>query len=177
MWKTRQNRRLDVVHRPPLTRGMDKHRGYTLAELMVVVAIIIIAIAIAVPLVQNASRIYKMRSAVISVSGAIQRTRFQAISSGYPFRLVLTQATSTYQVQSNPCPPSNPPCWGNLGGTVPLSGSSVPATINQDTTLVFQPNGSVQATTGAPTLQLTYVGQQETITVTNYGSISLNPPM
>jgi hypothetical protein len=50
----------------------------------------------------------------------------------------------------------------------------VTVTMNQDTTLQFKPNGSVSATTGALTFQLTYQGMTKTITVSTYGNISVS---
>jgi len=150
-------------------------RGYTMVELMVVLAIVIVGSVIAVPLVQNASRTYRVRSAVVSLTGAIQATRYQAISNGYQYRLALSKANSNFQVQQNPCIPPAAACWANVGGTVPLSGSSVPATINQDTVLLFHPSGQVQATTGAQNMTLTYAGVPEVITVSNYGNINVSP--
>jgi|SRR5215469_8193196 len=146
-------------------------RGYTLLELMITVAIVIVAVSIAIPLVQHATNTFKLRSAVVSVSGAIQGARYQAISHGYQYQLVLSKAASTYQLQSNPTGAA----WGNVGAAIPLSGSSVAATINQDTTLVFHASGLVQATTGAQTFTLTFAGAPETFTVTNYGKITVTP--
>lgn len=148
-----------------------KARGYTIIELMVTVAIVIIAVSIAIPLVQHATNTFKLRSAVASLTGAIQGARFQAISHGYQYQLVLNKAASTYQLQSNPTGAA----WGNVGGAIPLSGSSVAATLNQDTTLLFHPSGLVQATTGAQVFNLTFAGSQEQFSVTNYGKIVVTP--
>src|SRR5262249_7362060 len=124
------------LSRPVLSgRAPIRVRGFTAVELMVVLTIIILGSVIAVPLVQNASRTYRVRSAVVSLTGAIQATRYQAISNGFQYRLAMSKANSNYQVQQNPCLPPAAACWANVGGTIPLSGSSVPATINQDTVL------------------------------------------
>lgn len=150
-------------------------RGFTAIELMVTVAIVIITVAMAIPLVQNATKTFKLRSAVASLTGAIQGARYQAISHGYQYQLILSSVASTYQLQSNPCLPPLAACWGNVGHAVPLSGSSAAATISADTTLVFHPSGLVQATTGAQTFTLTYSGSPEVFTVTNYGKITVTP--
>ncbi|HEY6248638.1 MAG TPA: hypothetical protein VI685_01690 [Candidatus Angelobacter sp.] len=176
MGKILKNYRLEADNRSALVkRASARALGYTVVELVVTVAIVIIATAIAIPLVRNAGKTLSIRSAVVSVSGAIQSARYQAISHGYQYQLVLNKAASTYQFQSNPCLPPTAPCWANVGGTVPLSGSSVAATINADTTLLFHPSGLVQATTGAQTFILTYAGSPETFTVTNYGKITVTP--
>src|SRR5215467_8091414 len=141
---------LGSANQPALARGLPRIRpvrGFTVVELMVTVAIIIITVAMAIPLIQNATRTFRLRSAVAPVTGAIQGARYQAISHGYEYRLILNSAASTYQLQSNPCLAPAAACWGNVGGAVPLSGSSVAATINADTTLDFHASGLVQATT------------------------------
>ena len=149
-------------------------RGFSLIELLVTIAIIILMLAIAVPQMQNASRSYQMRSVVASVTGAIQAARYQAISNGYLFRIALSKTNTNYQVWSNPCGAAAP-CWGKIGGTVPLSGSSITPALSQDTTLDFHPSGLVQATTGALTFNVALRGTTETITVSNYGNITVTP--
>src|SRR5215467_2073606 len=175
MGKTVKN--CSVTHSRPILSGQaaTRVRGYTVIELMVVLAIVIVGSVIAVPLVQNASRFYKIRSAVVSLTGAIQATRYQAISNGFQYRLGLSKANSNFQVQQNPCMPPAAACWANVGGTVPLSGSSVPATINQDTVLLFNPSVQVRPPTRAQTMTLTYAGVPEVITVSNYGNINVSP--
>lgn len=155
-----------------------RERGFTAVELLVTVAIVIITVAMAIPLIQNATNTFRLRSAVASLTGVIQQARYQAISHGYSYQLIMNSATSTYQLQSNPCSPQPPPaaaCWGNVGGTVPLSGSSVNATLSANTTLVFHPSGLVQATTGTQNFTLTYSGSPEAFTVTNYGKVTVTP--
>ena len=175
MGKTVRNRTVGPGR--PVLNGQAAIRqgGFTAVELMVVLAIIIIGSLIAVPLVQNASRTYMIRSAVVSLTGAIQATRYQAISNGVQYRLAMSKANSNFQVQQNPCLPPAAACWANVGGTVPLSGSSVQATINQDTVLLFHPSGQVQATTGAQNMTVTYAGIPEVITVSNYGNVNVSP--
>src|SRR5262249_57611112 len=102
MGKTVKNRSV-APGRPVLNgRAAIRVRGFTAVELMVVLTIIILGSVIAVPLVQNASRTYRVRSAVVSLTGAIQATRYQAISNGFQYRLAITNATSNYQVPHTP---------------------------------------------------------------------------
>lgn len=176
MGKTLKNCCLDTGSRTAsVPRVSARVRGYTVIELMVTVGIIIVACSMAIPLIRNATRTFNLRSAVVSLSGAIQSSRYQAISNGYQFQLIMNKAASTYQLQSNPCNAPAAPCWANVHGTVPLSGSSVQATLGADTTLLFHPSGLVQATNGAQTFTLTYLGTVETFTVTNYGKITVTP--
>jgi Tfp pilus assembly protein FimT len=152
--------------------------GFTLLELLFVLVIVILMTAMAVPLVNNVLGLYRLRSAVSSVTGLIQSARYQAISSGYAYQVVLSQAASTFQVQSDPnrtgtftnyCVPVAASC------PVPLSNSGITAVLGADTTLQFRPSGIVTATAGSTTLTLTYGSKTETITVSSYGNIKVTP--
>ena len=163
----------------PLRRSSRSQRGFSMLELLVTLAVALILVAMAVPLVRSSMRDYQLRSAVSSVTGAIQATRYRALSAGYPFRLVLDKAAGTFQVQSEP-PPAV--AFSNVGSAAPLSGSSVAAILNTDTTLEFHPSGrilcpvgTVDATTGVTTLTLTLTGKTETITISRYGNINVTP--
>lgn len=158
--------------------------GFSLLEMMFVIAIILIGGAIAIPLVQNATAHFKLTGAVASVKGAIQATRFQAIQQGCPYQINFTAATGMYQVQGQPyaaaagtcggliniCPPGVAAC------PVPLAGSGTPVVLNADITLVFRPSGSVtspQFPGGGIQMTLTYGAQQpQVLQVSNYGSIT-----
>ena len=140
-------------------------------ELMVAVAILVITTAIAVPILQNASTTWAVRNAVDEITGVIHTTRYQAISNGYQYQVIMNKAASTFQVQNNPTGTA----WVNVGHANPISGTGAQATINQDTTLLFTPGGMVQAPTGALNFNLTVKGTTKTITVTNYGNITVTP--
>jgi Tfp pilus assembly protein FimT len=153
-------------------RSSTANRGFTLLELLFTVLIGIVLTVIALPLVQNVMTGFKLRSAVASVTGAIQTTRYQAISSGYAFRVVLDKTASTIQVQSDP---NRTGTFANTGSAIPLASSSIPVVLGTSTTLQFRPSGVVTATTGSTTLTLTYGGKTETITVSSYGNIKVTP--
>jgi len=144
--------------------------GFSMIELVVTLAVILVVTAIAVPMIGSAMSGYRLKEAVLSVTGAIQATRYRAISAGYEYRVVFTSATMTYQVQSDP---TRTGAYANVGNTVPLTSSKT--TLNQDTTLQFRPSGAVSATTGAMTLVLTLSGKTETITVLPYGNVNVTP--
>src|ERR1700758_1309497 len=80
----------------------SRNMGFSLIEMVLVVAIGIITTVIALPLVNNIMSAYRLRSAVSSVTGFIQSARYQAISSGYAYQVVLNKAASTIQIQSDP---------------------------------------------------------------------------
>ena len=154
-------------------------RGFSMIEMVITVLIILIGTVIALPLINNVMGAYRLRSAVSSVTGLIQSARYQAISSGYAYQVVLSQTASTFQVQSNPtwptgtfsnyCVPAAASC------PVPLSNSGIPVVLGADTTLQFRPNGMVTATVGTIPLTLTYGGKTENIAVSTYGNIKVTP--
>jgi prepilin-type N-terminal cleavage/methylation domain-containing protein len=74
--------------------------GFTLLELLVVIAIAGVLAAMAVPTIVNTLRVYRMRSAVSSVTGAISSARYQAIFHGCKTQIVFTASSYSYQIQS-----------------------------------------------------------------------------
>lgn len=169
------------LHRNSMNTWRSRHiKGFTLLEAMFTVLVLIFMTAMAIPLVNNVMGAYRMQSAVSSVTGAIQSTRYQAISSGYAYQLVLNKANSTFQVQSDPTWPTattfaNVCDGGATSCPVPLSSSAIAVVLGADTTLQFRPSGMVSATTGSTTLTITYGGKTETITVSSYGNIKVTP--
>jgi Tfp pilus assembly protein FimT len=147
-------------------------------ELIMVLLVGSIITVAAIPMVSSTIKQYRLRSAVASATWAIQSTRFQALMEGYPFQVTI-QGTSTglnptYQIASKPSGASS---YSNVGSSVPLSGSGVKLTTA--TVVQFQPNGSVAVTQGGTSvtsMQITYSGYSDTITVSNYGNVSVTSP-
>jgi Tfp pilus assembly protein FimT len=169
---------LASVKRATLRRAAPARRsirGFSMIEAAVTVAIIMILAAAVVPMVQVAFRIYQLRSAVASVRGVIQATRYRAISDGYPYQIAFNSAAGTYQMASNPTFQSAPPgAFVNIDTAKPIAGSSVQATMSADTTFKFSPSGLVTVTTGANTFTLTLLGNTKTFTVSTYGNVNVN---
>jgi type II secretory pathway pseudopilin PulG len=147
--------------------------GFTLLELLLVIAVGMILAAIAVPVIGNTLRVYAMRAATTSLSGAISSSRYQAIFHGCKSQVVFTAASYSYQVQSDAA-------FANVGGAIPLMGRGV--ALGSNITLTFSPGGSVISNPVASpiTLTLTYPGftttvPTETITVSNYGNVTVAP--
>ncbi len=162
----RRSRRITARQQDPAPRGVS------LLELVFVILITILMAAMAVPLVDNALGLYRLRSAVSSVTGAIQTTRYQAISDGIPYQVVFNAAANTFQVQNDP---NFTGVFANVGNAVPLASSSIPVVLGTSTTLRFRPSGIVTASVGSTTLTLTYGGKTETITVSSYGNVKVTP--
>lgn len=143
--------------------------GYTTLELIMVLLVGSVLTAMAIPQAKSTVNNYRLQGAVASCTWAVQSTRFQALEQGYPYRVVFSASGGTYQIQNLP---TGATTYANVGSAVPISGVTV--TLNQDTTLQFKPNGSVSATTGALTFQLSYQGLTKTVTVSTYGNITVS---
>lgn len=158
-------------------------RGFTLLELVIVVAIGMILAGLATPIVVNTLRVYKMRSAVTTMTGLISNARYQAIFHGCKTQIVFTAPAYTYQISSQQ------PAFGGQAcqavfvpttGVLALSGTGI--SLNQTVTLTFSPGGGVSSAPVMNPMQmiLTYPGftgtvPQETIQVSNYGNITVTP--
>jgi prepilin-type N-terminal cleavage/methylation domain-containing protein len=148
-------------------------RGFSLVEMLVMLAIGTILTVMAIPSINAGLRNYRIDGAVSAVTWAIHSTRYQALMQGYPFQVAFSSAANNYQIQSSP---TSNGVFGNVGTTVPIS--SWPITLSADTTLNFKPNGFVSSTppvTGL-TFTMTYQGVCQRLTVTNYGNVSVSPP-
>lgn len=141
----------------------------------------LILLAIAIPQVTSTMNYFRFRKAISSVQTALQSTRYLAVSQGLRYRLAFTKATSTYQLTYESDPVNNPGTYvavpGPVGNAVAWNGGwTQTATISADTTLQFNPSGSVSATTGALTFTLAYLNQPtETFTISTYGRVSVTP--
>ena len=155
-------------HNRMKSRRFGHARGYSLVELLFVVAIGIILMGIAIPQVKTQMYNYRLNSAVAMAKWAIQSTRFQALMKGYKYQVAFSAANNNYQIQNLPSGTT----YQNVGTTVPLS--SWPMPVSQDTTINFQPNGRVTEPVGTNSFTITYHGTTKTITVSNYGNVTVN---
>ena len=78
---TARGRRAEETRRPVAQRPrrISSSFGFTLIELVLVVAIVMITAAFALPMTQSAIANYQLNGAVESATGIIQSTRYQAI--------------------------------------------------------------------------------------------------
>jgi Tfp pilus assembly protein FimT len=146
-------------------------RGFSLVEVLVMVAIGTILTIMAIPSISSGLRNYRLEGAISSVTWAVHSTRYQALMEGYPFQVVFSSATKSYQIQSSPTGIAGP--YANVGNAVPFT--AYPMILSADTTLNFRPNGFVQATTGALAFNVAYQGVCQKLSVTNYGNVSVTP--
>src|SRR5262249_27984836 len=131
-------------------------RGFSLLELVIVVAIALIVSAMAVPGIRRSLQYYAMRSAVTSVTGAIQSARYNAIFHGCRYQLVFTAASKSYTVASMVPPAGGSAClaaYGAAGPAIPIMGNGAALTAN--TTMQFLPNGTIQTVPASNPMQLT----------------------
>ncbi|MBZ5643080.1 MAG: prepilin-type N-terminal cleavage/methylation domain-containing protein [Acidobacteriia bacterium] len=144
-------------------------RGFSLIEIVIVLLVGSILTAMAIPQVKSSLNTYRLNSAVAMAKWSIQSTRFQALMKGYPYQVAFSATNFNYQIQNLPSGTT----YSNVGGTVPLA--SWPMTLSANTTLRFLPNGSVNAPVGGLSFNITYQGTTKTITVSNYGNVTVTP--
>jgi len=152
-----------------------RRRGFSLLETIVVAGIVATLSAVTVPRMLSTVDSLELSAAAASVQGGIQATRYLAIMHGYPYQLVLTSGTTSYQITSK-APPAT--TFSNVGGLVPFTGVSNSAnkmTVTSNT-LQFLANGGVSATTGSMSFQITYKNATRTIGVSANGYVSVTTP-
>ncbi len=85
---------------PPQLPPRKLSRGYSLLELVAVIAVGMIAAAMALPLVKSSLQSFRVQSAVSSISGAISSTRYHVIVDGCPYAVSFKKASNTYQAST-----------------------------------------------------------------------------
>jgi type IV pilus assembly protein PilA len=147
--------------------------GFTLIEMLVVIAIVGVLAAMAIPAFMNSMNSYRLSGAVAATAGAIQSTRFQAIMQGYPYQLVFTSSTASYQV-SNKVPPAT--SFSAVGSAIPIARQG-DVTLNVTTmTYTFSPNGTATSAPAGTNLQISNGVSSNTITVSGVGNVSVTSP-
>jgi prepilin-type N-terminal cleavage/methylation domain-containing protein len=158
-------------------------RGFTLLELIVVIAIAGILSAMAVPMIFNTLRVYRMRSAVSSVTGLISNARYQAIFHGCKTQIVFTASTYTYQISSEQPAYGGQACltaYSPITTVLPIMGQGI--AIDQTVTFTFSPGGNISSlpAMNPMVMNLSYPGftttvPGEKIQVSSYGNITVTP--
>ena len=142
--------------------------GFTLLEMLFVILLALVMGAMAIPITQAAMATMDLNAAVDSAEGAIQAARYQAIMHGYPYQVAFNSTNNTFQVLSEVPPAAT---FSNVSGAVPISGD--PVTLSASPTYQFKGNGSVSAVAGAMIFTISYKGTTKTLTVSKYGSITI----
>lgn len=153
--------------------------GFTLIEMLVVMAVILIMCLMSFPLIKSTMAHYDLQSSVAAISGTINSTRYRAISEGVPYKLTLSKSTRKYQLANSPdWDPTNPDSrpYSNVGTAVPFG--QAPLEIGSDTAIEFFPSGKVSfsASGNSITLKRPITDKKtatKTLTVTTYGSVKV----
>ncbi len=87
---------------------MKGNKGFTVLELVLVVAIVGIIVAIAVPSMQSTTDSYNVTTAADQLAGEIQTGRLLAVTRNATLQMVFDSVKGTYQV-TDPDDPDNPP--------------------------------------------------------------------
>jgi len=151
-------------------RAAQRSDGYGFLQLVITLVVVSTLVAMALPTTVNALRNYRLTAAVSAATGAISATRYQAIMHAYPYNITFNSSNATYQLASEPPPATS---FTNVGTAIPISGVH-DVTINQTTTLQFNANGTVSATTGAMSFTISNGLLTKTISVTGVGDVSVN---
>jgi len=169
---------------PTLSRRCSA-RGWTLTEMLIVIALIGVFIRISLPTIQNTILAYRLSAAASSVSGAIQQNRYQSVMIGCPYTIAFTSGSTTYQVQTEAISGTPPVCAGtytNVGSAIPwTSGGGI--SLNTSTTFTFTANGIVAATQGGSNCAMpcsfqisNSQGSTRTISVSGVGNVKVTSP-
>jgi Tfp pilus assembly protein FimT len=154
--------------------------GFSLIELLLVVAFALIMAALSIPTARSTIASYQLDGAVNTVSGAIQSTRYLAIMHGYSYQVDIDSTTNQFTILSE-APPAT--AFTAVGSAVSVStkpvviavGTASPS-VTGHLILQFKANGSISITSGQAipiTFTIAYNGTTKTLTVSNYGSISV----
>src|SRR5260370_29519883 len=133
---------MPIIHPALLRQRFSRRRwrrnsGFSLLELTMTLAVGLILAALAVPAVRSSVQYFRVRSAVSSITGTIQSTRYRAIFDGCPYNVTFISTANTFQVASETTV-SGSSCattFSNVGQAVPFGSTSV--ALNQNVTLQF----------------------------------------
>ena len=178
-----------------------KHSGFTMIQTMIVVTMSIILAGIAIPNFNNAMYSYRQSATVSAVTGALSSTRFMAIMKGYPYEVVFTPSTLSYQIY-NEVPPATSyslvtPATGSATTPLPSAGKvtmksvgcsvaltnwacapSSDQTTNTGTTITytFLANGTVSTTPAGAGIQISNSVKSNTIWISGVGDVGTSSP-
>ncbi len=120
-------------HRPPIQGRATGRRGFTLIEVMVVVAIIAILLSVAAPSLVAFQRNSELRSTASSFLAAVQAARVEAMKRG----------VDTYMI------PASDGSWAN--GWIVFADTDLSQTLNTATDTVIMQTGAIASRTAVVT--------------------------
>ena len=141
---------------------LRNRRGFSLAELMIVVVIMGISLALVAPRLSGVVRVSAIDGALNQVSGDLQFARLLAIKNGWPVRLSTT-ADGTYAIVEDPTGANR------TLKTVALR-RDYPGVTLSATAITFDSRGMV--TSGDATVTASRQGRSGTLSVTGVGRIN-----
>ncbi|HXM97048.1 MAG TPA: prepilin-type N-terminal cleavage/methylation domain-containing protein [Candidatus Dormibacteraeota bacterium] len=174
-------------------RNTRRMRGFSLLEILVVVAVILIVTGITVPVVNRSVMTYRLTDAATQVTSNIKMARFEAIRTDALVTWQIKQAANTttmfvdtdrngtfspkvkaviFNSNINVVPVGTVPNTGGLGGAMGLA--AAPTAVNPAAAAItFDARGAV---TGVPTAYAVYVSDSPNGGATaNYRAVILLP--
>lgn len=152
----------------PLRGIMNRHRGFTLIEIVMVMALIGIMLAVALPFVRGSSDSGNVGGATSALSSMHAVAKQSAIQRGRLSMLVMTPAQARAWVVSRNAAGTG---WDTLGRVEDFSerfgGVAISSTRD---TLVFTPRGIGQETSGT-TIVISRGAEADTITISAAGRL------
>jgi len=164
----------------PFTR-VNRSAGFSLLEMVMVIALIMIMGAIAIPTLRSSRRTYHLGQSSTTIAGAVQAARYQAIMTGCPQTITIPQtnaafSNTTYQLVKQKPNTANPPvCAADTTDTIPWSTSN-DVSLTAAVTMQFNPNGLMQVTAGTLPMVLSNTYTTNTITVSGAGNVKTTSP-
>jgi len=173
-----------------------RNSGFSLIEALIVVAITIVLAGIAIPVFSNAMNSYRQSATVSAASGAVSATRMQAIMRGYPYELIFTPSSLSYQLY-NEVPPATTfslvtPGTGSATTPLPNAGQvtmtglvscTAPPALTGCTamtgttiTYTFNANGTVTLSPAGVAMQIKNSVKTNTIWVSGVGNVTTSQP-
>jgi len=111
--------------------------GFSVLELVIVLAVFLIVAAMAVPSMRRVMDEYRLKASGRDVANMLQQTRMLAVQSNQPYYVQVnggnnTQASaqSAIQLAGGPAPPSNPTVF--TAASVPFQGAGLPNHVQLD---------------------------------------------